>query len=103
MKARINTFINNILFTPKPIPAGNYQAMLKLDTGPTYRLHLRIDDKGTGILIINASTILHLNETAVEYAYHLIKETPLETISAEMQKRYRVTEEEAVNDFHEFK
>jgi organic radical activating enzyme len=103
MKARINTFIDNILYSPKPIPAGNYQAMLKLDTGPTYRLHLRIDEKGTGILIINASTILHLNATAVEYAYHLIKETQLDTISTEMQKRYRVTEEEAVNDFHEFK
>ena len=103
MKARINTFINNILYTPKPIPAGNYQAMLKLDTGPTYRLHLRIDEKGTGLLIINASTILHLNATAVEYAYHLIKETPLKTITAEMLKRYRVSEDEAVNDFQDFK
>jgi len=103
MKARINTFINNILFTPKPIPAGNYQAMLKLDTGPTYRLHLRIDGSGTGILILNASTILHLNATAVEYAYHLIKESSLETITAEMLKRYRVSEDEAVKDFQEFK
>lgn len=103
MKARINTFIDNILFTPKPIPAGNYQAMLKLDTGATYRLHLRIDGKGTGILIINASTILHLNATAVEYAYHMIKESPLETIAAEMMKRYRVSNDEAVNDYQEFK
>ena len=65
MKARINTFINNIVFTPKPLPAGNYQAILKLDTGPSYRLHLRIDEKGTGILILYASTILHLNPTSV--------------------------------------
>jgi len=103
MKARINTFIDNILYTPKPIPAGNYQSMLKLDTGPTYRLHLRIDEKGTGLLIINASTILHLNATAVEYAYHLIKETPIDTITVEMMKRYRVTSDEAISDFHDFK
>ena len=42
MKARINTFIDKIFYTPKPLPAGNFQAMLKLDTGPSYRLHLRI-------------------------------------------------------------
>jgi organic radical activating enzyme len=77
--------------------------MLKLDTGPTYRLHLRIDDQGTGILIINASTILHLNHTAVEYAYHLIKETPLETITAGMMKRYQIDEESAEEDFQNFK
>ena len=103
MKARINTFIQNIFYTPKPLPAGNYQAMLKLDTGPSYRLHLRIDEQGTGILILNASTILHLNATAVEYAWHLIKQTPMETLVAEVMKRYNVTAEEAAKDFDEFK
>lgn len=103
MKARINTFINNIVFTPKPLPAGNYQAILKLDTGPSYRLHLRIDEKGTGILILNASTILHLNPTAVEFAYHLIKQTPLEMVIGEVMKRYQVTTEVAQQDFEDFK
>jgi len=103
MKARINTFLKNILFTPKPLPAGNYQAILQLDTGPSYRLHLRIDEQGTGILILNASTIMHLNATAVEYAYHLIKQTPMDVVAAEMVKRYKVTEAEAVKDFDDFK
>ena len=103
MKARINTFINNILFTPKPLPVGNYQAILKLDTGPSYRLHLRIDDKGTGILILNASTILHLNTTAVEYAFHMIKQSPQEVVVAEIMKRYQVSAEQASSDFEIFK
>ena len=103
MKARINTFINNIFFTPKPLPAGNYQAILKMDTGAAYRLHLRIDEKGTGILILNASTILHLNPTAVEFAYHLIKQTPRETVLSEVMKRYQVSEDTAANDFQDFK
>ena len=34
-----------------------------------YRLHLRLEADGSGILIVNASTILHLNQTAAEYAY----------------------------------
>jgi len=103
MKARINTFINNIFFTPKPLPAGNYQAILKLDTGPSYRLHLRIGEEGAGILILNASTILHLNPTAVEFAYHLIKQTPVETVLSEVMKRYQVTQEMAEKDFQDFK
>ncbi len=103
MKARINTFINNILYTPKPLPAGNYQSILKLDTGPSYRLHLRIDEKGAGMLILNASTIMHLNETAAEFAYHLIKQTPVETVVTEAVKRYKVTPDIAGQDFQDFK
>ena len=103
MKARINTFINNILFTPKPLPAGNYQAILNLDTGPSYRLHLRINENGAGILILNASTIMHLNKTAVEYAWHLIKQSPQETVVAEIMKRYQVAAEQASQDFALFK
>ncbi|MBA4375479.1 MAG: hypothetical protein C0401_04810 [Anaerolinea sp.] len=103
MKARINTFIKNILYTPKPLPVGNYQAILKIDTGPSYRLHLRIEDHGLGTLILNASTIMHLNTTAAEFAYHLIKQTPVEIVVAEVMKRYRVTPEEAAQDFQDFK
>ncbi len=103
MKARIKTLFDNLFYTPKPLPAGNFQAMLKLDTGPSYRLHLRIDGQGTGILILNASTILHLNATAVEYAYHLIKQSPLETITSEMMKRYRVDAVSAEQDYQDFK
>jgi radical SAM protein with 4Fe4S-binding SPASM domain len=34
------------------------------------RLHLRIDPDGAGTLVINASSILHLNQTASLIAYH---------------------------------
>jgi radical SAM protein with 4Fe4S-binding SPASM domain len=34
------------------------------------RLHLRIDPDGSGTLVINASSILHLNPTASAIAYH---------------------------------
>ncbi|MCK7482054.1 MAG: hypothetical protein M0C28_36560 [Candidatus Moduliflexus flocculans] len=38
-------------------------------------MHLRLQQDGSGILIINASTILQLNPTAAEYAFHFIKGT----------------------------
>ncbi len=103
MKARIQSIIDRILYTPKPFPAGHYQAHLTLENGSPYRLHLRINDQGTGILIINASTILHLNETAVEYAWYLIKQSPVEVIVAELVKRYRVESDVAAQDFSNFK
>ena len=97
------SILDNLFNSPQKLTVGNYQAMLKLDTGPSYRLHLRIDNEGGGLLIINASTILHLNATAVEYAWHLIKQTPEETALAEIMKRYRVDSYTASQDFANFK
>jgi hypothetical protein len=67
-----------------------------------YRLHLRVDPGGTGILIVNASTVLHLNQTAVEYAYHLIHRTPLEQVSLQISERYHTTPEQAQADYVDF-
>jgi hypothetical protein len=103
MKARLDTFLKNILFTPKPLPAGTHQATLTFLDGTTYRLHLRIEENGIGVLVLNASTVLHLNPTAAEFANHLIKQTPLETIISETVKRYQVTPEVAAQDFNDFK
>jgi organic radical activating enzyme len=103
MKARLNNFIKNITFTPKPLPVGNYQATISLENESTYRLHLRIENDGVGVLILNASTILHLNPTATEFAYHLIKQTSEEVVVGEFMKRYKVSNEVASQDFRDFK
>lgn len=102
MKARFNTFIDRIFFTPKPLPSGTYQSTLNFND-KQYRLHLRIEEEGKGILIVNASTILHLNPTAAEIAYHLIKQTLLEDIVTELVKRYQVSPEVANQDIQDLK
>ena len=102
MKARLRTFIDKIFFTPVPLSAGAHQATIDIN-GKPYRLHLRIEDEGKGILILNASTILHLNPTATEIAYHLIQNTPLPEIAASLAKRYQVTSEAAAEDIETFK
>ena len=71
--------------------------------GTTCRLHLRIDPSGDGILIVNASTILHLNSSATEFAYHLIKESPETVIVEEFGKRYKATAPQVAEDFNIFK
>ena len=69
---------------------------------PPYRLHLRLEKDGSGILIINAATVLHLNPTAAEFAYHMIKGTPPEQAAIEIAKRYRISVAEAQKDFVDF-
>ena len=64
-------------FTPQePLPSGIFHYQAPPDAEYHYRFHLRLEPDGNGLLIINASTVLHLNQTAAEYAYHLVNETP---------------------------
>jgi hypothetical protein len=70
---------------------------------PPYRLHLRLLKDGTGILIVNAATVLHLNPTAAEFAYHMIKGTSPEETASLVAKRYRISREEAQKDYADFR
>ena len=103
MKERIHLLYESLFVTPRPFPPGNYQATTTTDDGSPLRLHLRVEKDGEGILVINASTILHLNPTATEIAYHIIQKTPEEDAFKEMMKRYRVDELVIREDFTNFK
>ena len=62
------------LFSPiQPLPAGIYNYTSPADDPRNYRLHLRLKSDGSGVMIVNASSVLHLNQTAAEYAYYLVK------------------------------
>jgi MoaA/NifB/PqqE/SkfB family radical SAM enzyme len=54
-------------------------------------------------LIVNAATVLHLNPTAAEYAYHMMKGTPPEEVAQSVSKRYRVSKDTARRDFSDFR
>ncbi|HWQ04160.1 MAG TPA: PqqD family peptide modification chaperone [Longilinea sp.] len=85
------------------LPVGIYHYQAQADAETPLRMHLRIDPDGNGLLIINASTVLHLNQTATEFAYHLIQRTPEDEIIRLVTDRYRVTAEEAKKDLRNFK
>lgn len=91
------------LFSPvKPIPAGSYHFQAPQDDPRNYRLHLRVEKDGCGLLIVNASTVLHLNETATEYAYYFINNIPTDEVGHRMASRYRVDAEQARDDYRNF-
>lgn len=92
------------LFTPaRPLAPGIFHYQSPPDASPQYRLHLRIEPNGQGLLIINAATVLHLNQTATEYAYLLVQGVDEEQAVRTMTQRYRVDAERARSDFRDLK
>jgi hypothetical protein len=86
----------------KPLPEGTHHLQAMLEDETPYRLHLRLRKDGSGTLVVNASTILHLNPTAAEYAYHFIKGTPPEEAAKEISNRYRISKGVALEDYQDF-
>jgi hypothetical protein len=86
----------------QPIPAGVYQKQEAPADQPPYRVHLRLQADGSGVMVVNAATVLHLNPTAAEYAYHFIKGSEPEAAAREVADRYRVRPATALEDFRQF-
>src|SRR5215212_4216357 len=85
----------------QPLPVGVYHKQDVQDDKP-YRVHLRLRQDGSGILILNASTVLQLNATAAEYAYHFIRGTGEEEAVRQVSARYRVSKDIARQDYQDF-
>jgi organic radical activating enzyme len=83
----------------QPLPEGLHHLQAE---GKPLRVHLRILKDGTGLLILNASTVLHLNHTAAEYAYHFIKGSTPEVAAREIAGRYRIARPQALEDYTDF-
>ncbi len=85
----------------QPLPVGVYHKQDVQDDKP-YRVHLRLRPDGSGIFILNASTVLQLNATAAEYAYHFIHGTEPEQAIKQIAGRYRVSRDVARQDYQDF-
>ncbi len=94
--------ISNFLTKVQPIPPGVYQKQSAPDVQPPYRIHLRLQPDGSGVLVVNAATVLQLNPTAAEYAYHFIKGTDPQLAAKEVAARYRVNSDTALKDYQDF-
>ncbi len=95
---RITELFTNVT----PLPEGTHHLQAAPDRDKPYRIHLRLLKDGTGILIVNASTVLHLNPSAAECAYHFIKGTAPEEAAKQIAARYRVGKDAALRDFTDF-
>lgn len=81
----------------KKIEKGLYSGRFEVE-GNLFRAHLRVEGDGSGILTLNASRVLKLNQTAAEIAYYFIKGFKEEETISLMKRRYKVKREILKND-----
>jgi hypothetical protein len=96
---KIRKFFSNLVKPIQPLPTGMHHYISPPDDARNYRLHLRIEDDGSGILLVNGSTILHLNQSATEYAYYLTQSLSPQEVSLKMTSRYHVDSTQAIQDY----
>lgn len=68
-----------------------------------FRIHLRVKEDGKGLLIINASRVLHLNETATEFAKYIIEGKEEEEAVRIICSKYRIKKDKAREDYVKLK
>ena len=85
-----------------PLESGFHAYHSPMDDPEPYRLHLRIEPDGRGVLIVNASSVLHLNQTATEFAYYLIKGKQDAEITRLVSERFSAPTETIAADVTSF-
>jgi organic radical activating enzyme len=85
-----------------PLPEGLHHMQVEPQDEKPFRIHLRLRKDGSGVMIVNAATVLNLNPTAAEYAYHFIKGTEPEEAAKQIAARYRVSKGMALEDYQDF-
>lgn len=66
------------------------------------RIHLRIDADGHGTLIVNASSVMHLNPTASFMAWLILEGKTKEESTLALRSRYAVSKGQAASDLSSF-
>jgi radical SAM protein with 4Fe4S-binding SPASM domain len=69
------------------------------ENGERSRVHLRLDPDGTGLLIVNASRVLHLNQTASHMAYFILNGVSQEKALNALSRKYTVPISRLLNDY----
>ena len=91
------SFLRKALRPPR-VPQGRYTYRGKGEfTGMS--LQLRVQPDGRGVMVINANTVLHLNETASAYTYYLMQGLPEGEVLKQIRRMYRVNAAKAKADY----
>jgi len=81
-----------------PATAGMYQFDIEKNGGKA-RVHLRVDEDGSGVLVINAARMIHLNPTAAQMTYfHLIQKDDRQALES-MRQAFNVSRKQLKTDY----
>lgn len=93
------SFVRKI-FRKQKIPQGRFTYRGE-DKFKGLALQLRVEPNQKGLLVINANTVLYLNQTATTYAYYLMQGNNEDQIIQKITKTYKVKKQQAKEDFEE--
>lgn len=84
------------------IPKPGIYHFERMENGGRSHIHLRIDPDQKGILLVNASKVFHLNQTASSMAYLLLQNKSFEDTLKIMRTIYHVKKSAAKKDLDAF-
>ncbi|MDH5624000.1 MAG: radical SAM protein [Candidatus Bathyarchaeota archaeon] len=91
------SFVRKV-FRASKIPQGRYTYRGRGDfTG--LALQLRVEPDGRGLLVINANTVLYLNETATAHAFFFMQGMTTDEAIKKIRRMYRVNKKTARDDY----
>ena len=85
---------------PPIVPKGRYTYRGKGEF-KRMALQLRVQHDGRGVMVINANTVLHLNETATAYTYYFMQGLPENEVLKQIRRMYRVNKTKAKADYEQ--
>ncbi len=90
----------SVLFWRKPasIQSGLYHYTRENEYERS-RVHLRVDEDGSGLLLVNASRVMHLNPTAALIAYLFLEDIPEPQALQKLAHTYGISKEQARQDY----
>jgi len=91
--------LRDALRAPQPLSPGLHAYERRDEEGGRVRLHLRVEPDGRGLLVINAARMLHLNQTAAEYARLILEGVAEAEAVRRICRRYQVDAEAALSDY----
>ena len=65
------------------------------------RCSCAVEAGGKGVMVINANTVLHLNQTATAFAYYFMQGLPEKDVLAKIRRMYRVNAETSKSGLRE--
>ncbi len=101
MSTRFNRLIERFTRRTTPDAPALYH-YTRQEGGEKARIHLRIDPDGSGLLLVNASRVMHLNPTAAVMARLALGGTTESEAVQQLVRRYRVSRAQALDDYTQF-
>jgi len=92
------------LFSHSPglkIPDPGVYHFVKGENGNSNRLHLRIDKDESGILLVNANQIFHLNPSAAFFTFFYLSNASIQQTIAVTKKHFKISNEDLTHDYIE--